>query len=87
MSEAEQPSVDPKTVKLSTHPSYNAFLFLAFLLPLFGLIAGIVLMTKDGVLDKRVGEHTLVMSLVFGFFWFIFGGMFLGEFYKQLMLL
>lgn len=51
-------------VKASQHESYWAYSILAFLLPGIALILGIAYMVKDNKLDKRLGEHTLVLSIL-----------------------
>lgn len=53
------------------HPSYNAYTALAFFLPGIGFIAGIARMVSSDPLDRKLGVHTLIASLFFGFFWYI----------------
>lgn len=51
-------------VKANQHESYGTYTVLGLLIPLAGFIVGAVLMTKDGELDKKLGEHTIVMSVI-----------------------
>jgi len=53
-------------VKASNHDSYNTFSVISFVLPFVGLILGAIMLTKDDKLDKKLGEHAIVVS-VFGF--------------------
>jgi uncharacterized membrane protein HdeD (DUF308 family) len=53
-----------KKVKANEHDSYGTFTILALLFPIVGLIIGIVFLTKDSQLDRKVGEHTIVMSII-----------------------
>ncbi|MFA6193481.1 MAG: hypothetical protein WC726_01270 [Parcubacteria group bacterium] len=59
-------------LKANAHPSYGTFTILSLLIPIAGLIVGIVYMTKDNPLDKKVGEHAIVMSIVGVILFFIF---------------
>lgn len=60
-----QQSVAPVgKLKANAHPSYGTFTILSLLIPLAGFIVGIVYMTKENPLDKKVGEHSLVMSIL-----------------------
>ncbi len=51
-------------VKANQHESYGTFTVLGLLIPFVGLIVGAVFMTKDNKLDRKVGEHTVVMSVI-----------------------
>lgn len=66
----------PPTVKASDHESYTTYSLAAFVLPLVGFIIGAVMMTKDDKLDRKLGEHTLAVSifgtLVWFFLWFAY---------------
>lgn len=46
------------------HSSYWTFTILGLVLPIIGIIVGIVYLTKKDVLDRKVGEHTIVMSII-----------------------
>ena len=65
-----------KKVKASQHESYGTFTILAIIIPLAGFILGIVYLTKDKKVDKKLGEHLLALSILFGAFWWIILAMF-----------
>ena len=52
-------------VKANQHESYWSYTILALLLPVIGLILGIVFMAKDKKLDRKLGEHLLAISVLF----------------------
>ena len=56
-------------LKASKHESYGVYTILAVIFPLIGLILGIVSLAKDDRLDKKLGEHTLAMSILFMILW------------------
>ena len=60
---------DIKNLKASQHESYATFTLLALILPLIGLILGAVYLSKDNKLDKKLGEHTLAISILFMIIW------------------
>ena len=51
-------------IKANQHSSYGTFTLLGLLLPIIGIIVGIVYLIKPNLLDKKVGEHTIVMSII-----------------------
>lgn len=59
-------------VKARQHPSYWTFTLLGLLLPLIGIIVGIVYLTKDKKLDKKLGEHTIAISVLGFILYWIF---------------
>lgn len=66
-------------IKARQHDSYITMTVICILIPLVGLILGIVYLTKDKVLDKKLGEHLLAFSILMGiiqtFLWvLVFGG-------------
>jgi len=56
--------MDKNNVRAKQHPSYGTFTALGLLLPIIGIIIGIVYLTKKDLLDRKVGEHTIVMSII-----------------------
>ena len=62
--------------KANQHDSYGMFTILAIIIPLAGFILGIVFLTKDKKVDKKLGEHLLALSILFGAFWWIILTMF-----------
>lgn len=63
-------------IKAKDHESYTTFTILAVIIPIVGFILGIVYLTKDKKLDKKLGEHTLAFSVLFGIFWWVILAMF-----------
>jgi hypothetical protein len=57
------------SVKALDHESYWTLSILAFIIPIVGLILGIVYLTKDNKLDKKLGEHLVALSVLFMIFW------------------
>jgi len=53
-----------KEVRAKDHPSYGTFTLLSLIIPIAGFIVGIVHMTKDNTLDKKVGEHAIAISVL-----------------------
>ena len=74
-----------KKVKANQHGSYAKFTLVSLIFPLVGLILGIVYLTKESELDKKLGEHTLVVSILFSMLWWavivLFNGMAFLEIY------
>lgn len=63
-------------VKAKDHGSYITFTILSVVIPFVGFILGIVYLAKDKKVDKKLGEHTLAFSVIFGIFWWILFAMF-----------
>ncbi len=57
-------------VTAGKHPESQSYTLLAFLLPLIGFIAGLLKLAGND-LDKKLGVRTIVLSIVFGIFWYI----------------
>lgn len=55
-----------KRIRASDHDSYGTFTIIAVLIPIVGLILGIVYLAKDNKIDKKLGEHLLAVSILFG---------------------
>ena len=74
----KEKKMSEKNVRAADHDSYGLFSILALILPVVGIILGIIMLTKDDKVDKKLGEHTLVCS-IFGFilagiFWVVIAG-------------
>jgi hypothetical protein len=54
---------DPKT-HASKHPSYGSFTVISLLIPIVGIVVGVVYLTKKNLLDRKLGEHSIAMSIV-----------------------
>ncbi|MFA5080784.1 MAG: zinc ribbon domain-containing protein [Candidatus Paceibacterota bacterium] len=68
-SNLEKESNDGQIAKVSQHSSYGTFTIIAILLPIVGIILGVVYLTKDNQIDKKLGEHTLATSILFMIIW------------------
>jgi hypothetical protein len=73
---SENSTVTEKKVKAKDHESYGTFTVLAIIIPLVGFILGIVYLTKDKKVDKKLGEHLVALSVLFGAFWWVLLTMF-----------
>jgi hypothetical protein len=51
------------------HESYGALTILAILMPLIGLVLGVVYLTKDKAVDRKLGEHLVAISVLFFIIW------------------
>ncbi len=57
-------STQKKEVIANQHDSYRQFTTIAVLLPFVGIILGIIYLTKDRLLDKKLGTHLLIVSVI-----------------------
>ncbi|MEO5950026.1 MAG: hypothetical protein ABIQ04_01110 [Candidatus Saccharimonadales bacterium] len=68
--------VKPVKVKASDHDTYGVATIISLLLPIVGIIMGVVYLTKDKAEDKKLGEHliaiSILASIVISFIWFSF---------------
>lgn len=61
-------------IKAKQHDSYETFTLISVLLPVVGIILGIVMLTKEQKLDKKLGEHCMALSILFLLIhWFLLG--------------
>lgn len=72
--EPKQPAHKPRA---KDHEAYMTMSILAFLLPPVGFIIGIVYLTRSNVVERKLGEHVLAMSVIWGivgfFVWMVIG--------------
>lgn len=61
----------PVKVNAKEHESYAAYTALAILIPIAGLLLGIIFMAKDDKLDRKLGEHMLAVSILFMIIYFV----------------
>jgi uncharacterized membrane protein YvbJ len=61
-----------KKLKANNHPEYGKFTAIGLLLPIVGIILGIVYLTKSNSLDRKLGEHAIAMSIIGGILGFLF---------------
>ena len=61
-------------IKAKNHPSYGAYTLICILIPIVGLLIGIVQITKSDPLDKKLGEHAIAFSLFMAIVYAILAG-------------
>jgi uncharacterized membrane protein YvbJ len=61
-------------VRAKDHPSYGMMTLLSAIIPIIGIIVGIVHLTKNTAIDKKLGEHMVVVSLFVVFLWAMVSG-------------
>lgn len=59
----------PTHVRAKDHPSYGLLTLVAVIIPIIGIILGIVHLAKSAPVDKKIGEHLLAVSLLMIFLW------------------
>lgn len=57
------------SIKANQHDSYTTYTLLAILIPVIGLLLGVVFMGKDDKTDRKLGEHLLAVSVLFMIVW------------------
>src|ERR1035437_3675626 len=62
--------------KASQHESYGTFTLITAIIPFVGFILGIVYLTKDKKVDKKLGEHLIAWSILFSIIWWVVLSMF-----------
>ena len=63
--------VNDTKVKASDHEDHLRFTLIAIILPIVGFILGIVYLTKDNRVDKKLGEHLLAVSVLVSIVFYI----------------
>lgn len=56
-------------IKANAHESYVTYTILSIIVPIVGLILGIVYMAKDNPLERKLGEHLVAVSVLFMIVW------------------
>lgn len=51
-------------IKASQHNSFTALTILALLLPLIGIVIGIVYLTRSKPIERKLGEHLIAISIL-----------------------
>jgi len=51
-------------MKAKNHPSYMTFTILSLIIPIVGIILGIVYLAKNDELDRKLGEHAIAISIL-----------------------
>lgn len=63
-------------VQASDHDSYLTYTVVSLFIPLVGFILGAIMLTKDEKIDRKVGEHAIVTSVLgliaWGILWFAY---------------
>lgn len=67
----EDVNIESKEIKANDHKEYGLFTLLSFLIPPAGFILGIIYLAKENPLDKKLGEHSLAISIAFSIGWWI----------------
>ncbi|MDD3005635.1 hypothetical protein [Flavobacterium sp.] len=62
---------DVEKIKVNKHPDYITITILSAVLPIIGIILGIVYFAKDRKIDKKLGEHAIVSSILFSILWLL----------------
>lgn len=50
-------------MKANEHPDYLTLTIISVLLPIVGIILGIVYLTRPDTVDRKLGEHLIAFSL------------------------
>ena len=62
-----------RKAKARDHESYWTLSIISLLIPMVGIILGIVYLTRSEMVDRKLGEHLIVMAIVsiiiFSFIW------------------
>lgn len=58
-----------KKVKAGDHNQHGLFTIIAVLLPVVGIILGIVYVVRKNLLDRKLGEHTIAVSVLALIIW------------------
>lgn len=56
-------------INASKHESYGTLSLISFLVPIAGIVLGIAYLIKDEKVDKKLGEHLLVVGIFASFVW------------------
>ena len=56
-------------LKARDHENYTTFSIICLLFPFIGIILGIVYLTKQDELDRKLGEHMLAFSILAWILW------------------
>ena len=59
-------------VKAKDHPQYGSYTVISVLLPVIGFFVGLVYLGKSQSLDKKLGEHLVAFSVLFGIVYYVF---------------
>lgn len=60
---------EDSSIVAKDHGDYGTITILSILLPLIGLIAGIIYLAKNQPVDKKLGEHAISVSILFIIIW------------------
>ena len=56
-------TLEDKNLQAIKHPSYWQYSIISFLIPFVGFILGAIYLSKDNKLDKKLGEHLIVIGI------------------------
>lgn len=63
-SDRETQALEPTSIKARQHDSYTTLTVMAFVLPIVGIIVGIVYLTRKSKLDRKLGEHLVAFGIL-----------------------
>jgi threonine/homoserine efflux transporter RhtA len=55
--------------KTTSHPAYKMVTIVSFIIPVAGILIGIIYLTKEKKEDLKLGEHAIATSLIAGILW------------------
>lgn len=83
MSNKAQTEVLPQKVKASDHDIYGVTTIVSLLIPIVGVILGIIYLSKTTKVDRKLGEHLVAIGIlsfiVYGILWTIWGSGLVGR--------
>ena len=53
-------------VRAQDNESFGTYTLIAIIIPIAGLILGILMLAKDTPIDKKLGEHLVAISILMG---------------------
>lgn len=66
-------------VKANDHEQYATLTIISFLLPVVGIALGIIFLTKEKTIDRKLGEHLIAFSIfasiIVALLWFMLAAM------------
>lgn len=66
---SEGKAKEPQKPLARSHDQYGQFTVISIIVPLIGLILGIAYLARKDPVDRKLGEHAIALSLLFGIIW------------------
>lgn len=77
MSHIVETEVLPRKVKASDHDVYGVTTIISLLIPLVGVVLGVIYLSKTTKVDLKLGEHLIAIGIlsfiIYGILWTIWG--------------